>query len=159
MKNASIDRSSAYFSQAVIVLIAVGTFVFLLWEPHVEGVNAHAASLYDIYFDDPFLAFAYVASIPFFVALRQAFKLLGYAGRRELFSRSSARALRTIRWCAIAMIPCIAIGTVWLLSSESDDRPPILMMGAVTMLLSIMVATAAAAFERKLRHVEVSMSE
>jgi hypothetical protein len=51
----------------------------MLWEPHVEGVNAHA-TLFEKYFN-PFVVYAYVASIPFFVALYQAFKVLGYAVR------------------------------------------------------------------------------
>ncbi len=151
MNNPPITRTSALFLQAVVVLIGIGTLAFLLWEPHVEGVNANAASLYDIYFDDPFLAYAYVASVPFFVALYQVFTLLGYAGSNTLFSRRSARALQAIRYCAMAMVPLIVTGVVWLLLSESDDRPPVLAMGAVATLLSIAVAVAASACERMLR--------
>src|SRR5882757_4418154 len=64
------------FLQAVIVLIGIGALALMLWEPHIEGRNAHA-TLFEIYFKDPFLAYAYIASIPFFVALYQAFKVLG----------------------------------------------------------------------------------
>ena len=72
-----MKRSSTIFLQVVIVLIGIGALALLLWEPHIEGRNAHA-TLFEIYFKDPFLAYAYIASIPFFVALYQAFKLLGY---------------------------------------------------------------------------------
>jgi hypothetical protein len=58
------------FLQAVIVLIGIGALALMLWEPHIEGRNAHA-TLFEIYFNDPFLAYAYLASIPFFVALYQ----------------------------------------------------------------------------------------
>ena len=64
------------FLQVVIVLIGIGALALMLWEPHIEGRNAHA-TLFEIYFKDPFLAYAYIASIPFFVALYQAFKVLG----------------------------------------------------------------------------------
>ena len=77
-----MKRSSTIFLQVVIVLIGIGALALLLWEPHVEGRNAHA-TLFEIYFKDPFLAYAYVASIPFFVALYQAFKVLGYVGQDQ----------------------------------------------------------------------------
>ena len=71
----------------------------MLWEPHVEGRNAHA-TLFEMYFKDPFLAYAYIASIPFFVALYQAFKVLGYVGQNKIFSQAAVKALRTIKYCA-----------------------------------------------------------
>jgi hypothetical protein len=52
------------FLQVVIVLIGIGVLAFMLWEPHVEGRNAHA-TVFEIYFHDPFLAYAYIGSIPF----------------------------------------------------------------------------------------------
>src|SRR3954465_11090061 len=96
-----LNRSSAAFLQTVIVLIAIGALALLLWEPHLEGRNARATP-FEIYFNDPFLAYAYVASIPFFVALYQAFKLLGYAGQNRVFSPAAVSAMRTIKRCAIA---------------------------------------------------------
>jgi hypothetical protein len=69
-------KKISIFLQAVIVLIGIGAVALMLWEPHIEGRNAHA-TLFQIYFNDPFLAYAYIASLPFFVALYQAFKVLG----------------------------------------------------------------------------------
>ena len=96
-------RGSTIFLQVVIVLIGIGSLALLLWEPHIEGRNAHA-TLFQIYFNDPFLAYAYIASIAFFVALYQAFKLLGYVGRSEVFSQQSVKALRTIKYCAMSLV-------------------------------------------------------
>ena len=100
VKTPPMKRSSAAFLQTVIVLIGIGALALMLWEPHIEGRNKHATPS-EIYFKDPFLAYAYVASIPFFVALYQAFKVLGYAGRNEIFSQAAVNALRTIKWCAL----------------------------------------------------------
>ncbi len=83
--DAQMKRCSTIFLQIVIVLIGIGALALMLWEPHTEGRNAHA-TLFEIYFRDPFLAYAYIASISFFVALYQAFKLLGYAGSNTVFS-------------------------------------------------------------------------
>ena len=98
LKTSSMKRNSTIFLQVVVVLIGIGALALLLWEPHIEGRNVHA-TLFQIYFNDPFLAWAYSASIAFFVALYQAFKLLGYIGRNEVFSLRSVKALHTIKYC------------------------------------------------------------
>jgi hypothetical protein len=99
----SSKRASTIFLQAVVVLIGIGALALLLWEPHLEGRNAHA-TLFEIYFKDPFLAYVYIASIAFFAALFHAFTLLGYVRQKRVFSRNSVRALRTIKYCAIALV-------------------------------------------------------
>src|SRR6186997_3331334 len=108
-----MKRGSTIFLQVVIVLIGIGALALLLWEPHIEGRNAHA-TLFEIYFKDPFLAYAYIASISFFVALYQAFKVLGYAGQNKVFSPAAVRAMRTMKFCAIAMIGFVAVGEIFI---------------------------------------------
>src|SRR5205085_3147528 len=102
----SAKRSSTIFLQVVIVLVALGALALMLWEPHLEGRNVHATT-FEIYFKDPFLAYAYLASLAFFMALYQAFTLLGYIGRNQVFSLDSVRALRTIKYCAIVLVVMI----------------------------------------------------
>src|SRR3989337_2661158 len=108
-----MKRSSTIFLQVVIVLIGIGALALMLWEPHIEGRNAHA-SVFEIYFKDPFLAFAYFASIPFFVALHQAFKALGYIGRDKAFSHETVKTLRTIKFCALTIIGFVAVGLIFI---------------------------------------------
>jgi hypothetical protein len=146
------------FLRAVLVLIGIGALALLLWEPHLEGRNAHA-TLFAIYFKDPFLAYAYVAAIPFFVGLYQAFMLLGYAGRNKEFSPSALRSVRTIKYCAIAIIGFVAIGELFIMLHESDDRAGGVMMGAFIIFASIVVATAMAVLERALQNAVDMKSE
>jgi hypothetical protein len=153
-----MKRSSTVFLQAVVVLIGLGALAVLLVEPQFEGRNAHATQ-FEVYFKDPFLAYAYIASTAFFLALYQAFKVLGYAGRNMVFSPDAVKALRTIKYCAIASIGFIAGGVVFLLLSESDDRPPIVMMGTLATFGLIVIASAAAMFERILQHAVEMKSE
>jgi hypothetical protein len=145
-----MNRSSAVFLQVVIVLIGMGALAFLLWEPHVEGRNAHATP-FEIYFKDPFLAYVYTASIAFFVALYQAVKVLGYAGRNQVFSQEAVKALRTIKYCAIAIIGFVAVSVVFMPFSDPDDGPPGVVMRALVTFGSIVVVAAAAMFERVLQ--------
>src|SRR5437762_10837601 len=117
----SAKRSSTIFLQVVIVLIGIGALALMLWEPHLEGRNAHA-TLFKIYFKDPFLAYAYIASIAFFVALFQAFTLLGYIGQNKVFSLNSVRALRTIKYCAIILVAMIGAAVAYLFIAVRDKE-------------------------------------
>ena len=115
-----MKRSSTIFLQIVIVLIGIGALALMLWEPHLEGRNAHA-TLFEIYFKDPFLAYAYLASIPFFIALYQAFKVLKYVRQNKTFSQATVKALRTIKYCAIAIIGFVRW---WLCPTRNDELIP-----------------------------------
>jgi hypothetical protein len=146
------------FLRVVLVLVGIGALAALLWEPHLEGRNAHA-TLYAIYFKDPFLAYAYVAAIPFFAGLYQAFKVLGYAGRNKEFSPSAVRSVRTIKYCAIAIIGFVAIGELIIMFGNSDDRAGGVVMGGFILFASIVVATAMAVLERALQNAVDMKSE
>ena len=137
---------------------ASALLALLLWEPHIEGRNAHA-TLFEIYFKDPFLAYAYIASIPFFVGLYQAFKVLGYAGQNKEFSPSAVRSLRTIKYCAIAIIGFVAGGELFIMLGDSDDRAGGVFMGILITFASIVVATAMAVLERALQNAVDMKSE
>jgi len=155
---ANMKRISTIFLQGVIMLIGIGALAIMLWEPHVEGRNAHATP-FEIYFKDPFLAYAYVASIPFFVALYQAFKVLGYAGQNKIFSQAAVKALRTLKYCAIAIIGFVAVSLIFMMFSDPDDRPAGVFMRILITFPSIVVATAAAMFERILQNAVEIKSE
>ena len=147
-----MKKSSTIFLQIVIVLIGIGALALMLWEPHIEGRNVHA-TLFEIYFKDPFLAYAYIASISFFVALYQAFKLLGYIGRNEVFSQRSVKALRAIKYCAIALAALIVAAEAYLFIAVrgKDDIAGGVAMGLFMIFVSVVIANAAAVFERLLQ--------
>jgi len=158
LKAPLLKRSSTAFLQGVIVLVGIGALAFLLGEPHLEGRNAHA-TVFEVYFHDPFLAYAYVASIPFFVALYQGFQVLGYAGRNQIFSQAAVNALLTIKYCAIALIGFVAGAEIIILMNDSDDRAGGVMMGILIGFGSIVLAAAAATFERILQNAVDLKSE
>lgn len=158
MPESPIKKSSAIFLQAVTVLIGIGALAFMLWEPHIEGRNAHA-TLFEIYFKDPFLAYAYIGSIPFFMALYQAFKVLGYAGQNQVFPQTAVKAMRTIKYCALAIIGFVAVGETFIVLGESDDRAGGVFMGLLITIGSIAIAAAAAKFERILQSAVTIKSE
>src|SRR6266850_937022 len=138
------------FLQVVVVLIGIGALALMLWEPHLEGRNAHA-TLFEIYFNDPFLAYAYIASIPFFVGLYQAFKVLGYAGQNRIFTQEAVNGLRIIKFCAMVIIGFVAVSVIFMIGGDRDDRPGGIFMRMLVTFPSIIVATAAAIFQRVLQ--------
>ena len=154
-----MKKSSTIFFQIVIVFIGIGALAFLLWEPHIEGRNAHA-TLFQIYFNDPFLAYAYTGSIAFFVALYQAFKLLGYIGQDNACSLHSVRALRIITYCAIIIIGFIVPAVAYLfIVRPEDDIAGGVAMGILISFISIVVATVVAVFEKRLQRAVDIKSE
>ena len=153
-----MKRSSTIFLQIVIVLIGIGALALMLWEPQIEGRNVHS-TLFEIYFKDPILAYAYIASIPFFMALYQAFKVLGYVRLNKTFSPATVKALRTIKYCAIAIIGFVAVSVIFILFAHKDDRPAGVFMSFLVTFASIIIGTAAAMFERILQNAVDIKSE
>jgi hypothetical protein len=155
-----MKRSFTIFLQVVIVLIGIGVLALLLWEPQVEGRNVNATQ-FEIYFKDPFLAYLYLAFVPFFVGLYQAFKILGYARRNEIRSQHSLRALRIIKYCALTTAVFIVGAEVYIFIfvRGTDDVAGGVMMGAFIILVSAIIATAAAVFQRILQNAVDIKSE
>ncbi|KAB2881342.1 DUF2975 domain-containing protein [bacterium] len=148
-----MKKNSTIFLQVVIVLIGIGVLAALLWEPQLEGRNVHA-TLFEIYFNDPFLAYVYIGSIPFFVALYQAFKVLGYVGINKTFSQGTVKAFRMIKYCALVTAGAIVAADAFLMiaaRSDKDDAAGAIMLGIIATFASIVIAIAAAVFERVLQ--------
>lgn len=146
-----MKRSSIIFLQVVIVILGIGALALLLIEPHFEGRNVNA-TFFEIYFKDPFLAYAYATSIAFFVALYQGFKLLGYIGRNEVFSERSVKAFRIIKYCGIIVATSIgaAVASLFIIRPD-DDIAGGVAIGLFIAFASAVIATAAAVFERLLQ--------
>jgi len=155
-----MKRVSTIFLQIVIALFGTGVFAFLLWEPQLEGRNVNATQ-FEIYFKDPFLAYIYLAFVPFFVGLYQAIRLLGYARTNEVFSQRCVRALAIIKYCAVAVALFIvgAEAYIFIFVRGTDDVAGGVMMGLFIIVVSTVIATAAAVFERILQNAVDIKSE
>jgi hypothetical protein len=141
------------------VLIGIVALAIMIRLPLTEGRAANL-DLFSIY-ADPFILYAYVASIAFFIALYKAFKLLGYIGQNKVFSSGSVKALKSIKYCAIVLSILIVLAGLYvrLFHSKEDDPAGFLAMCIVTTFVSIVVATAAAIFEKLLQNAIDMKSE
>lgn len=146
-----MKKISIVFLQAVIVLIGIVALIILIRLPLTEGRAANL-DLFSIY-ADPFILYGYVASIAFFIALYKAFRLLGYIGKNRVFSSDSVGALKGIKYCAIVLSILIATAGLFIriFHSKEDDPAGFIAICIVTTFVSVVVATAAAIFEKILQ--------
>lgn len=154
-----MKKTSIIFLQAVIVLIGIVALAILIRLPLTEG-RATNLDLFSIY-SDPFILYGYAASIAFFVALYNAFKLLEYIGQNKAFSSNSVKTLKRIKYCAIVLSILIVTAGLYIriFHSKEDDSAGFLAICIVTTLVSIVVATAAAIFEKILQNAIDMKSE
>lgn len=154
-----MKRIPTLFLQAVIVLIGLVVLAALIGLPLTEG-RATNLDLFSIY-ADPFILYGYATSIAFFVALYKAFKLLGYIGQNRVFSPDAVGALKSIKYCAIVFSILIVMAGLYIrVAHHKDDDPAgFLAICMVTTFASIVVATAAAIFEKILQNAIDMKSE
>ncbi len=95
----------------------------------------------------------YLTAIPFFIALWQAFKLLGFIDQNKAFSDLSIKALRNIKYCAIAMAVLFWANVPLLFPiADADDAPGLIIIGSALACTPIVVAVFAAVLQRLLQN-------
>ena len=102
----------------------------------------------------PVMIALYAAAIPFFLALYQAWKLLTYIDDNSAFSDVSVKALKNIKYCAVAVSICFAACMPFMFRiADLDDAPGlILIWGAIT-CAPLVIAVFAAVLQKLLKNV------
>jgi hypothetical protein len=155
-----MKKGSTLFLRFVICLIAIGVLIWLVWAPQLEG-RAATLDLLSIYMD-PLIIYTYIGSIPFFIALYQAFKLLGQIDGNQVFSQPSVNAVSNIKYCALAFSGFILLGLLYIrffANTNGEDPAGVSGLGMVIIFASIVIATAAAIFQRLLQNAVDMKSE
>lgn len=143
MQRSTMKKIPTLFLQAAIVLAGIGVLIFMLWEPRIEGRNVNA-TLFDIYFKDLFLAYVYTASIAFFTALYQAFRMLGYVRQGKAFSEHVIGPLQMIQHCALIIVGFVVPAVAYLfIIRPGDDIAGGVFMGNLVIFISLIVAATA----------------
>lgn len=94
----------------------------------------------------------YGAAIPFYFALYQALKLLGYIDKNKAFSEFSVIALKKIKYCTILICSLHVIGLpLFYFMADKDDAPGLIFVGTVIPFASMAIAVFAAVLERLLQ--------
>jgi len=153
-----MKKGSTLFLKIVIILIAIGVLIWLIIFPQTEGRAANL-DLISIY-KDPFIIYGYIASIPFFVNLYQAFKLLNLIDANKAFSPGAIKTLKNIKFASLSFIGFIALAMFYIrFFVRGDDTAGPTMLGIIIIFASIVIATAAAVFQKLLQNAVDIKSE
>jgi hypothetical protein len=91
--------------------------------------------------------------VPFFIALFESLRLLGFIEQNTAFSDASVAALRKIKYCAAAFSALYMIGMPYVAYiAEQDDAPGVILIGLVLTAAPIVVAVFAALLEQLLQN-------
>ena len=97
----------------------------------------------------PILLGLYVPALPFFFALYQAVKLLGYIDEDKAFSVGSVQAFKKIKYAALVISALFAAGMPYVFyAADRDDAPGVVLGGLVIIFASFIIATFAAVLQK-----------
>lgn len=146
-----MKRGSTAFLKFVLLLIAISALVGMLWFPQTEG-RATNLDLISIY-SDPLIIFGYIASIPFFFGLFQAFKLLNLIDANKAFSQGAINTLKNMKFASLSLIGFVAVAVLFIrFFAQGDDPAGPTMLGILASFAATVIATAAAVFQKLLQN-------
>ena len=137
-----MNRGSTHFLRAVICLMGLAVLGLLII---FAGVSVSGnAGMYL-----PVFLFMFVPAIPFYTALYQALKLLKFIDTNTAFSEKSVTALRTIKYCALAISVLYAAAMpLFIYVADKDDAPGAVLIGLFFIVAPSVVGVFAAVLER-----------
>lgn len=153
-----MKKRSTLFLKVVVLLIAIVALAGMIRFPQTEGRAANL-DLISIY-TDPFIIYGYIASIPFFVGLYQAFKLLNFIDANKAFSQGAVNTLKNMKFASLSLIGFIALAVLYLrFFAHGDDPAGPTALGIYAAFAAAVIATAAAVFQKLLQNAVDMKSE
>jgi hypothetical protein len=152
MEKTYMKKASTHFLRAVIVfigLIVLALCIFALPEAG-RGMSAEFPMVMNLqYWVLPLFA----AAIPFFIALWQGLKLLGYIDHNKAFSDLSVRSLRKIKHLAVAVSICMYAAFPFMFQiAQADDAPGLVLIWGAIASVPIVIAVFAALLQKLLKN-------
>ncbi|WP_433956719.1 DUF2975 domain-containing protein [Cytobacillus horneckiae] len=148
-----MKRVSTLFLKIAVILMGIPVLALCLFL--VPELAEYTVELYPnmTYMKVLVFLFFYVTAIPFYIALYQAFKLVGFIDKNIAFSELSVRALKKIKNCTITISMLYVVGMPLLyLMAEMDDAPGIIVIGLVIIFASMVIAVFAAVLQKLLKN-------
>lgn len=147
-----MKRGSTLFLKIVVVLIGLPVLALCIF--FVPAISNYAAEMFPDFSLIKYLLYIdlYASAIPFYFALYQAFKLLGYIDNNNAFSELSVKVLKNIRNCAITISGIYVLGMpLFFLVADKDDAPGIILIAMVVLFASLVIAVFAAVLQKLLK--------
>lgn len=147
-----MERGTTLFLKAAVIVIGIPVLALCVFL--VPEIANFAVELYPDFSILKYLVFIdlYASAIPFYIALYQAFKLLGYIDKNQAFSESSVQVLKNIKYCAFTISGIFVMGMpLFYLMAERDDAPGIIVIGMVLIFAAMVIAVFAAVLQKLLK--------
>jgi Protein of unknown function (DUF2975) len=145
MKGVPMTRGSTIILRGVIILIGLVVLVMCVGIAFLitDGKENYRT---------PIWAGLYVAAVPFYIALYQTLKLLNYIDRNTVFSELSVKALKNIKYCALAISGLFVAGSPYIMHvAQTDDAPGLFAMALLIIGTSFVIATSAGVLQKLLQ--------
>lgn len=141
-----MKQGSTLFLRGVVVLLGLIVLTLCIFALPT-GIRSDNTGLYR-----PLLIGMYVPAVPFFLGLQQAWKLLGYIDKNQAFSDLSIKALRSIKYCALAISALCAAGLPFIYhAADLDDAPGVVALGLALTFAPFVIAVFAALLQKLLQ--------
>jgi hypothetical protein len=142
-----MKKSETLLLKIVLISIAIIVSAALVWFPQMEG-RAENLDFLHTYLDQ-FIIVSYLASIPFFAGLYQAFRLLNLIDADKAFTQDAVNGLRMIKFLSLSIVGLIMIGLVYIrFFMDGADSAGVLALGFFMSLAFGIVTTAAGVFQK-----------
>ncbi|MFY8294011.1 DUF2975 domain-containing protein [Bacillus paranthracis] len=148
-----MKQGSTLFLKTAVILMGIPVLAMCIFL--VPKIGNFAAELYPDIAYIKYLVFInlYATAIPYYFALYQTFKLLNYIDKNNAFSELSVKALKNIKYSALAISVLYVLGMpLFYLVAERDDAPGIIIIiGMIIIFASMVIAVFAAVLQRLLK--------
>ena len=147
-----MKQGSTLFLKTAVILMGIPVLAMCIFL--VPNIGNFAAELYPEMAYIKYLVFInlYATAIPYYFALYQTFKLLNYIDKNNAFSELSVKALKNIKYSALAISVLYVLGMpLFYLVAERDDAPGIIIIGMIIICASMVIAVFAAVLQRLLK--------
>ncbi|OKP90845.1 hypothetical protein A3844_03020 [Paenibacillus helianthi] len=147
-----MERGTTLFLKVAVIVIGLPVLALCIFA--VPEIANFAAELYPGMTSIKYLVLIdlYASVIPFYLALYQAFKLLGYIDKNKAFSELSVRILKNIKYCAVTFSILYVAGLpLFYLMADMDDAPGIIVIGLLMIFASMVIAVFAAVLQKLLK--------
>ena len=135
-------------SVCFLTIPAIMLYILALPSLFSNPVNPEYANI--VY---PFLACVFLAMIPYLIALYQGLRILSDIGKNDAFSELTAKALKKLKYCAIAIgsLCVVAMPFVFLIA-QADDAPGLVLVGLFITSVPIIIAILTDILQRLLNN-------
>lgn len=148
-----MERGSTLFLKIVVILMGLPVLAICIFiVPEIAELAAYVFS------DNAFIkylviVYLWITAIPYYFALYQAFKLLGYIDKNQAFSEFSIKALKNIKNAAvtISVLWLIFMPVVYIMA-EIDDAPGLILIGMAVTFAPMVIAVFAAVLQKLLKN-------